>query len=755
MAPYFRSPFLVAGLRSLAAAFASPALVAALPDLIDRRILIGNADKFRGRVSPDGQTMSWLASLNGVQNVWVAPIDNVEAARVVTNSTVRPVRSYYWTADSKYVLYAQDSNGNENDHVFRTDVEATETIDLTPVEDGVKAQIHGYEYNQPNTLLVTMNDRDPAYFDLHKVDVAEGTIEKIAENTEEYSSWMTDEVNELRGAIKANVDGSFSYFLFENESPTELFTVGADDALSTSPLALVGNSLYMLDTRDRDKAAFTVLDLVTNEMTVIGESDEADVAGVRFHAVTSIPLAYTVNYLKPTVTVLDDTYGEFVAAGEAEYGEGNFFIVYVTPDDSLAVFVVEGPTLPQEYRLYNRTSEAWTDMFLTRPDLNATLLQPMQTLEIPSRDGLILPSYLTLPGGVDMDEDGIPDNGPVPMVLLVHGGPWARDFYGYSAFHQFLANRGYAVLAVNFRASTGFGKAFLNAGIREWSGKMHDDLIDAVNFTVDRGVADPDRVAIMGGSYGGYATLVGLSFTPDVFACGVDIVGISNLVTLIQSTPSYWESFLSILYLHIGNPANETEREDMLARSPITHVDSIVKPLLIGQGENDPRVPKAESDQIVEAMAARDQVVTYLNYPDEGHGFARPENSLSFFAVTEHFLKDCLGGRVEEFGEAFEGSSAEVLHGVEYVPGLADQLVDVTDNGEDVESPGTSSGEAPDTEETEEVDGGLTEQDGEATDPSDQESTPKSAGDVAVGAGWSILVVSATALTMRVLTDLI
>ena len=304
------------------------------------------------------------------------------------------------------------------------------------------------------------------------------------------------------------------------------------------------------------------------------------------------------------------------------------------------------------------------------PDLADHKLAPMQALTIKSRDGLDLPSYLTLPMGSDGNGDGKPDSA-VPMVLAVHGGPWARDEYGYNPWHQWMANRGYAVLSVNYRGSTGFGKAFTRAAIGEFAGKMHDDLIDGVQWAIDEGVADPDKVAIVGGSYGGYATLIGVSFTPETFACGVDIVGPSSLVTLIESFPEYWKPFLQgTWYTYVGDPANPEDREDMLSRSAISRVDDIKVPLLVGQGQNDPRVTKLESDQLVEAMAANELPVTYVNFPDEGHGFRRPENRLAFYSVMEGFLESCLGGTSEPVTDAFEGSTIEILYGKGYIKNL-------------------------------------------------------------------------------------
>ncbi|HEX2802427.1 MAG TPA: S9 family peptidase, partial [Sphingomicrobium sp.] len=319
--------------------------------------------------------------------------------------------------------------------------------------------------------------------------------------------------------------------------------------------------------------------------------------------------------------------------------------------------------------LFDRTNAKLTKLYTGRPELVGAPLVPMWPVEIKSRDGLTLPSYLTLPVNADANRDGKAEQ-PVPMVLYVHGGPWGRDTYGYHPYAQWLANRGYAVLQVNFRASTGFGKDFVTAGNLQWGKTMHDDLIDSVDWAVANGVTTPDKVAIMGGSYGGYATLAGLAMTPEKFACGVDIVGPSNLFTLLETIPPYWEAIKQQFYQRMGNPTTEDGRALLKAASPLTYVDAIKRPLLIGQGANDPRVNKRESDQIVAAMKAKNIPVTYVLFPDEGHGFARPANSIAFNAVAENFLQPCLGGRAEPIGDALEPSSAEVLEGAANVTGL-------------------------------------------------------------------------------------
>src|SRR5690606_3477756 len=354
-------------------------------------------------------------------------------------------------------------------------------------------------------------------------------------------------------------------------------------------------------------------------------------------------------------------------------GDGDVRVSSRTFADDRWVVALTSSTRPPRVFLYDRTSGTAQHWYDTRPALANAETAPMHTAEIESRDGLTLPSYYTLPPGSDPDGDGKPSS-PVPMVLLVHGGPWGRDAYGFDPMTQWLASRGYAVLKVNFRGSTGFGKEFTNAGDLEWGRRMHDDLIDGVEWAVQQGIAQPDKVAIMGGSYGGYATLAGLTMTPTQFACGVDIVGPSNLVTLLSSIPPYWGPIRTMFSTRVGDEQTEEGRALLTERSPLTYVDQIQRPLLIGQGANDPRVKQAESDQIVQAMQAKNIPVTYILFPDEGHGFARPENNKAFNAVTEGFLGQCLGGRVQPIGEDLSGSSITVRAGADGVPGLAEAL---------------------------------------------------------------------------------
>ena len=412
----------------------------------------------------------------------------------------------------------------------------------------------------------------------------------------------------------------------------------------------------------------TTLDLATGAAAILAEDPRADVAGAMVHPTEETIQAVSFTYARTEWKVLDPA-----IQGDLDYlktvAAGDILVTSRTLDDRLWTVAFLLDNGPARSYLYDRAKKQATFLFTNRRALEGLALARMYPRVIKSRDGLSLVSYLTLPPEADRRGDGRPDQ-PLPLVLLVHGGPWARDSWGLDPEHQWLANRGYAVLAVNFRGSTGFGKAFLNAAVKEWAGKMHDDLLDGVDWAVHEGIARRDAVCIMGGSYGGYATLVGLTLTPEVFACGVDIVGPSNLVTLLNTIPPYWEPGIAMFTTRVGDHRTEDGRRFLESRSPLSYVDRIQRPLLIGQGANDPRVKQSEADQIVTAMQAKGIPVTYVLYPDEGHGFARPENSLSFNAVVEAFLSRHLGGRYQPVGTDFQGSTITVPTGAAGVPGL-------------------------------------------------------------------------------------
>lgn len=640
---------------------------AAPPAIIPRKDIFGNPERSIARISPDGRHVSWLAPKDGVMNVWVAPTDNPGNARVVTSDSYRGIRIYYWAPNSEYIYYTQDDGGDENFHVYSSDIETGEVRDLTPVAEGARATIEQVSPAMPDHIVVGINERDPQIFDLYIVDVTSGERELLKENPG-YAAWLIDNSLEPRYGLQPTPDGGANIVDFDGEV---FAVISPEDFLVTQPIGFNkdNTAIFMLDSRGRDTAALTRVDLGTGEPELMAANDDADISGVLTDQRTFEPVAYNVNYLKSSWHGLTDTAkADFEAISDQL--SGSLSIVSTTEDMSKWVLHEDAAEKPGAYYVYDRADGSVSQMLVTRPALNDATLATMQPVVIEARDGLELVSYLTLPAHSDSDGDGRPD-APLPMALAVHGGPWARDEYGYHPWHQWLANRGYAVLSVNYRGSSGFGKSFMRAAINEFAGKMHDDLIDGVAWAVAEGIADPDKVAIVGGSYGGYATLIGVSFTPETFACGVDLVGPSSLVTLIESFPEYWKPWLAgTWYTYVGDPANEEERADMLERSAISRIDDIAVPLLVGQGENDPRVTKLESDQLVEAMSNNELPVTYVNFPDEGHGFQRPENRLAFYAVMEGFLAQCLGGRAEDVKDAFDGSTIEILYGRGYVSNL-------------------------------------------------------------------------------------
>ena len=644
--------------------------------LVPRKVLFGNADHAAPRVSPDGRRILFIAPDQGVLNAWVAPASDPTAAKVVTHERTRPVREVRWAETSEHVLYQNDKGGDENFHVFVVDLKTGQEKDLSPYE-GVRTDLQDTFDKHPTTVFVQMNKRDKKWMDPALIDIKTGKVTLLYENKEEFTEFLLDKDAKLRIAQKYNPDASAEVFLRSGAGKgaewKSFAKVGREDTMTTATrwFNRDGKTLYMSDSRDRDTAAFVSVDVRSGKSTVLFEDPKSDVQGDIVDPKTMKPLAVMTNRERRVWHALDKSVQADIDA-LAQAAKGDITVLSQSRDGrrwTVSFLKDDGPTA---FYLWDRNAKRASYLFSDRKDLQGLALAPMHPVVIPARDGLELVSYLTLPRSADPKATGKPSK-PVPMVLLVHGGPWSRDQWGLNSNHQWLANRGYAVLSVNFRASTGFGKKFLNAGDHEWGRKMHDDLLDAVKWAVDAKVADPAKVAIMGGSYGGYATLVGLTFTPDVFACGVDIVGPSNLVTLLNSIPQYWAAAFNDFSMRIGNPRTDEGQQFLSSRSPLTKADAIKRPLLIGQGANDPRVKQAESDQIVKAMQAKGLPVTYVLYPDEGHGFQRPENRLSFFAVTEVFLAEHLGGSYQPYdagGDDFQGSSMQVPAGSSNVYGL-------------------------------------------------------------------------------------
>ena len=608
-----------------------------MPQLIPREVLFGNPERTQPLISPDATRLAYLSPVDGVLNVWVGSVGG-DDFQPVTEDRERGIRLYFWAEDDRHILYLQDAGGDENWRLYSVDLEDGKTRDLTPFE-GVQAQVVDKSKHFPDEILISINKRDARLHDAYRLRLSSGEMELVAENPGNVAGWVADADFEVRGAVTAKPDGGFDLLVREtgSEDWTTAVNWGPEEGLSSGPVGFSGDGrrIYLRDSREANAARLVALDLATGDTDVLVEDTRYDVADVMVHPDTHEAQAAAVERARAEWTVLDDSIrddfeairnlarGDFGVTSRDRADEN--WIVGFTADDGGA-----------SYYVYDRGKKSGEHLLDARPDLAEYTLARMEPVSFTTRDGLKMEGYLTLPPGENREN--------LPMVLDVHGGPWARDGWGYDPEAQWFANRGYACLQVNYRGSTGYGKEFLNAGNKEWGAKMHDDLVDAVRWAVEEGVADPERVAIFGGSYGGYAALAGATFTPDLFRCAVDIVGPSNLMTLINSIPPYWEPLKAIFTKRVGDP--ETEEDFLKSRSPLFSVDRIGIPMLIAQGANDPRVKQAESEQIVAAMKEKGIAHEYMLFKDEGHGFARPENRLKFYAAAEKFLAEHLGGRM-------------------------------------------------------------------------------------------------------------
>lgn len=657
---------------TLSAAAPPIAATAAEAPMIERAKLFGNPSRVQARLSPDGRHVSWIAPRDGVMNVWVAPTMNLAAAKPITGDKVRPIRQYFWAPDSRIVMYTQDKGGDENFQLYGVDIATGRERNFTPI-DKARVSIVKVSPRVKDSILIGLNNRDPRYYDIHRLELASGKLTEVLRG-DGFATVVADDSLTPRLAIRPDGKGGSDYLrVVDGKAEAAPFArVALADSWSTRPLSFTadGKRLYLLDSRGRNMVALTALDMATGRTSVVAQSPRADVEAVLTHPATGVAQAYAVDYLREDWSALDKSVSRDLAFLKSRL-TGDIDVVSRTDADDRWIVQVGSATTPGAAWLYDRRAGALTQLYVSRPELAGAPLVEMHPREIRTRDGLTMISYLSLPPGSDANGDGRPERA-VPMVLYVHGGPYGRDDYGYDTNHQWLANRGYAVLSVNFRGSTGFGKDFLTASNLEWGRKMHDDLLDGVDWAVREGVTTADKVAVMGISYGGYATLAGLAFTPTRFACGVEAVGPSNLETLSRTLPPYWVAIREIFRQRMGDPDTPQGLAVLKAASPLYSADRIVRPLLIAQGANDPRVKQAESDQIVAAMRARDIPVTYLLFPDEGHGFARPENNLAYVATAESFLGRCLGGRVEPIGDTVRRSSMRVEHGAEFSPGLTE-----------------------------------------------------------------------------------
>jgi dipeptidyl aminopeptidase/acylaminoacyl peptidase len=604
-------------------------------DLIPRSVLFGNPERVSPRVSPDGGRLAWLAPVEGVLNVWVATID-LEGATPVTEDRDRGIRSFLWAHDGRHLLYVQDRGGDENWRLYDVDLETMASRDLTPFE-GVQAQVIDVDKRFPTEVLVGLNRDNEQLHDVYHLDLVTGELVKIVENPG-FVGWVADADLVVRAGLAPEADGGFVLMVRDDDEAEwrPLAQVPAEDALTSWPVAFTrdGGSLLAISSIDANTGRLVRADLNTASVEVLVEDPDNDVADVRLHPDTRRVQLVTVAKERAEYVVLDpEIDADFVAIRSLHSGDP----VLQGHDDADAVWLVgfTNDSGPIPYFAYDRRAKEARFLFEHQPDLSRYRQAAMEPFVYEARDGLAVHGYLTFP--VDTPREQL------PTVLVVHGGPWARDEWGFQPEGQWLANRGYLCVQVNYRGSTGYGKRFVTAGDREWGGKMQDDLVDAVGWVVDQGFADPGRVAIYGGSYGGYAALAGAAFTPELFRCAVDIVGPSNLETLIRSVPPYWAPLIAQFHSRIGDP--DTDAEFLWSRSPLSRAKDIRVPLLIAQGANDPRVKQAESEQIVAALTEAGIDHEYMLFPDEGHGFAKPENRLRFYAAAERFLARHLGGR--------------------------------------------------------------------------------------------------------------
>ncbi len=626
-------------------------------ELIPREVLFGNPTKAAPRISPDGAMMAYLAPVDyyedldgdgvddpeelekSVLNVWVKTIGE-DDDRVVTRDDNRGIRRYFWAADNEHIMYLQDVGGDENWRLYGVHLETGDIKDLTPYED-VQVQIVDRNKHYPDELLIGMNKENPQVHDVYHLDLTNGDLEMVARNPGNVVGWLADANLQVRCSMASTPEGGFDLLYREDPEGSwdKLLTWGPMDAMTSEMISfnVDGTELYLRDSRNANASRLVKMEIATGAVSVIASDPVYDVGRVMINPDTYEVEAVVFERERSKWMVIDEAVRDDVNA-IAALDEGDYFIYDRDNADKTWLVGFSKDDGPVSYYAFDRESKKGTFLFDHKPDLNNYELASMEPISFQSRDGMTVHGYITFPPKKDRQN--------LPMVLNVHGGPWYRDTWGYNPEAQWLANRGYACLQVNFRGSTGYGKEFLNAGDKEWGAKMHDDLVDGVNWAIQQGYADPDKVAIYGGSYGGYAALVGATFTPDVFCCAVDIVGPSNLLTFINSIPPYWESYKALLYKRIGNPI--TEKEFLESRSPLFKADQIVIPMLIAQGANDPRVDQAESEQIVAALKDKGVDYEYMLFPDEGHGFAKPENRLKFYAAAEEFLAKHLGGRYEE-----------------------------------------------------------------------------------------------------------
>lgn len=630
-------------------------------ELIPKKILFGNPEKTTVRLSSDGQYISYLAPHKGELNIWVAPADDMTKAVPLTEDK-RGLRSYLWAKDNKHIIYSKDGDGDENWRLYSLNIHTKEVKLLTP-EKGVRAGVLALSNVSPDVILVQHNQRNPEYFDIYKINLSNGKTELFFENKEKYLGFIVNhDALKIIAASKLMPDGQCEYYhLIDNKPPKLVYTIPADEMVTTEWLSVKKGEdiVYMLDgSGSHDLPVLVEFELSTQKKQEIFVPTQGEVSDYITHPQTKAIRAISENYMQEKWHVIDQSIQEDIKI-ISNLEQGEFSVISQTYEDDKWLVAFAKSDGPVHYYIYSRAGKNAKFLFSSDSKLDKLDLVEMHPIIIKSQDSLELVSYLTMPKETNYTP-GERINAPVPLILLVHGGPNVRDGWGFSPMVQWLANRGYGVLQVNYRGSTGFGKKFVNAGDGEWAANMQRDLEDAADWAIKEGITSKDKVGIMGGSYGGYATLVGMTMTPDKYALGVDIVGISNLETFIHTIPPYWKPARAHLNKMMGVDVDSDAAKALLKKkSPINYVSNIKHPLMIVQGANDPRVNRAESEQMVEVMKKNNIPVLYLLYPDEGHGVARPVNKMTMYSYIESFIAKFLGGRVEP-EEKIEGSTVIV-----------------------------------------------------------------------------------------------
>jgi len=623
-----------------------------LPTLIPREILFGNPARTSPEISPDGKYLAWLEpDGHGVLQVWVGELGKSDA-RIVTADRHRGIRSYGWAWNSSTIIYAQDSDGDENWHLFAVDLSTPNVRDLTPWQ-GVRATVVASNPKFPNELLVTLNLRNRKLRDVYRVNLHNGAVELDTSNPGDVSGWLADDNMVVRAAEVVTPDGGTEIRIRDSAKGSwrTLLKAGMEDSLGALDFSKDGRSLFLKSSVGYDKSHVVRYGITSGRETEIASSETVDAGPVLVNPTRHVVEAVAFSPDRRHWEVVDPTVATDFEALES-LSDGDLQIVSRDLSDRLWLVSFGSDRGPIRYYAWNRAAKRGTFLFSHRPELEKLTLAEMRPITFAARDGMQLYGYLTLPAGVPAKN--------LPLVLYVHGGPWGRDFWGLNTVVQMLANRGYAVLQINYRGSAGYGKKYLHAGDQQWGLKMEDDLIDGLNWAVAQGLADPKKVAIYGGSYGGYAALAGAAFFPDTFRCAIDEFGPSNLFTLFATMPPWWDvDVRNLFFTRVGDPDKSEDRAYLTRASPLFSADKIRVPMLIAQGSNDARVKPAESEQIVTALAKNHQPGTYVVYTDEGHGFARPENNIDFESRAERFLADNLGGRFEPMNtERAPGSTA-------------------------------------------------------------------------------------------------